>query len=386
MRGFSCTFACVLFILTFWSGALALPRFALMAGAKCGSCHVNPTGGQIRTDYGLSYGMDALPLRTGKGEGDDAGFTFNPKLSENFTIGADFRRQFIIEQTGGASAFHLMTMSLYGSVQLQKRLVFFFKQDLVNETYGALGGPEVFIVAKILPGGWYVKGGDFLPDYGWRLDDHTAYVRGGDLGFLPGFAGHAGLIFLPNYKDIGMEFGGYAGGFFITAGVFSGSGNTQKIYFENDKAYSAKIEYSGNIESVNFRLGASGYGYKSYKMGGIHAGLGTADVALLGEVDVTHNTIDPFAVPSPGDINESGRAMAAYGELDIRAVQGVWFTGKYDVFDPIRGVTGDALKRLTIGMEFFPYPFVEFRPQYRLAMETPSIDNNTGLVQLHVWF
>ncbi|MBI3189558.1 MAG: hypothetical protein HYZ33_02805, partial [Ignavibacteriales bacterium] len=44
------------------SSSFAIPRFALMTGAKCGACHVNPTGGQMRTEYGSSFSVDALPI------------------------------------------------------------------------------------------------------------------------------------------------------------------------------------------------------------------------------------------------------------------------------------------------------------------------------------
>lgn len=387
MRGFAVIVVAMLCILS-WTEAPALPRFALVAGAKCASCHVNPTGGQMRNDYGLTFGMDNLPMRTTKAEGPEAedAFSFSPKISDNITLGADFRAQLIVEQESLKSSIHLMTMSLYGSIQLQKKLTLYFKQDIANPEYDVLQGPEVYLLAKVLPGAWYIKAGDFLPDYGWRLDDHSAYVRGGDLGFLPGATGHHGLLFFPNYKDIGLEIGGQTGGLFVAAGLYSGTGNNRKIYFETAKAYAMKIEYGGNIDALNFRLGASGYGFRAYKMGGVHLGLGTQDVAFLGEIDFTHSTLIPYALPSPGAVNPAGNAMAAYGELDIRAMQGIWLIGKFDVFDPVRGVASDEIKRLTVGLEFFPYPFVELRPQYRFAMETPSIDNNQGLVQMHVWF
>jgi hypothetical protein len=391
MRGKVLAIAGIAMLLACAGSARALPRFALMTGAKCASCHVNPTGGQMRTDYGLTFGMEKLPMMmsTSDTAGDDA-FTFNPKLSENVSIGADYRSQFLYDQESQTSSFHMMTMSLYGSIRLQKKLTFSFKQDLANPGYSNLSGPELFLLAKVLPGGWYIKGGDFLPDYGWRLDDHTAYVRGGDLGTLPGYPKYVqrGLFFLPDYKDIGFEVGGPAGPLLITAGVFNGTGNVAKLYFEKGKAVVAKIEYSGGggADALNYRIGVSGYSFRSYKLGGVHAGLGTADFALLGEIDFTHNSLSPYDLPAASAVDPDGRSMAAYGELDVRATQGVWLTGKYDVFDPARGVTGDALKRVTVGLELFPLPFVEVRPQYRIAMETPSVDNNTGLVQMHVWF
>jgi len=42
--------------------SLALPRFAARTGAKCQSCHVDPTGGEMRQAFGVQYGRDQLPV------------------------------------------------------------------------------------------------------------------------------------------------------------------------------------------------------------------------------------------------------------------------------------------------------------------------------------
>ncbi|MBI5215328.1 MAG: hypothetical protein HY960_06205 [Ignavibacteriae bacterium] len=373
------------------SSTLAIPRFALMTGAKCGACHTNPTGGQMRTEYGSSFSVDALPIAAHK----DDEFTFNPKLTDNITIGGDFRTQFLFDFADngtdgkGKTSFHAMTATLYGSIQLAKKIYFYYKQDFLNPNYGSYSGPEVYGLAKILPGNGYVKAGVFLPDYGWRLDDHTSYTRGGDVGVFGSGLFNNGLLFAPNYKDIGIEAGSFFGDLFVTAAVFNGTGDASKVVLSKAKAYTMKVEYTGKADELNFRIGASGYGFKSYKMGGIHAGLAYGDIVISGEVDWTHHRI----FPSPFQpVKEDVNMMAAYAEVDYRAMQGLWFTGKFDMFDPLAGIEDDdlsttnSLKRLTIGLEYYPFSFVELRPQYRVVMEKPSVDNDQALVQLHLWF
>jgi hypothetical protein len=379
----------------------ALPRFALMTGTRCASCHVNPTGGQMRNEYGLSFSQDRLPLEGLK----DSSFAFSNKLNDNISIGADYRGQFIYDMstssdlttdplgqtTTGKSSFHSMTASIYASVRLSKKITFSLRQDLINVTFHDLGGPEVFVLARVLPGNWYIKGGDFLPEYGWRLDDHTAFTRGGNIGTISGLPPNAGLIFRPNYKDVGVELGGNLGSLSVTAGLFNGNGNTGPVGFSTEKAYVGKIEQVGSLSSLNYRVGISGYGYKSFKMAGITAGFGTEEVVLMGEFDLTHHAINVTASNVP--VDEGVNQMAAYAELDLRALQGIWVTGKFDIFDPQQGIADDdvspstnSVKRVTMGLEIFPYSFIEIRPQYRLNIETPGVSNDQILVQTHVWY
>ena len=371
--------------------SLALPRFALMMGAKCGSCHVNPTGGQMRNEYGITFSTDKVPLEALR----DSEFIFSSKLNDNISIGGDYRGQFFYDDASKTTTFQSMTGSLYGSIRLSRKATFFFKQDIVNGTYGGwfggtYGGTEAFGIIRPFSGSSYLKGGIFLPDYGWRLDDHTAYTRGGDLGFFQGSGSHPGLIFVPNYKDIGIEVGGYVESFSVTAGLFNGTGHMAPLDPSKDKAYVGKVEYVGLLSSVNVRLGVSGYGFMSYKMGGVNLGLATGDVVFLGEVDWTHNRLNPLFDPyssigSP--VTESVKSMASYAEADFRMVQGLWLVGKFDMFDPQQGISDDELKRATLGFELFPYSFVEFRPEYRLILGSAGAsDNSQFLIQSHFWF
>ena len=44
----------------------SLPRFSLEESASCMSCHINPTGGAMRNDYGSNvYTLDELLLENG---------------------------------------------------------------------------------------------------------------------------------------------------------------------------------------------------------------------------------------------------------------------------------------------------------------------------------
>jgi hypothetical protein len=79
----------LLLIAAISNGASALPRFASRTGSKCQSCHVDPSGGEMRQTFGVQYGRDRLPV-PGWG-GDSPAEDFSNIVANVLGVGADFR-------------------------------------------------------------------------------------------------------------------------------------------------------------------------------------------------------------------------------------------------------------------------------------------------------
>lgn len=390
MKHFLLKSFCFSMITLLTQSAFALPRFALLTGSQCQSCHVDPTGGRMRNFTGFNYGKDELPIRATRSD-----FDVSPKLSDNVSIGADFRTQYLYDGFSETTSFQAMTATLYGSLVVGKKISIYYKQDIINGTYvqttrGYLSGTEAFGLLRILPKNSYIKAGLFYPAYGLRLDDHTSYIRGGNLGFLGGHHFNTGLPWVPNYKDIGIEVGAYLGKAFVTAAILNGTGNDRAIDIGRTtiKAYAARLEYIERLRDVGVMIGGSYYNYGGLTLHGIYGGIGYNIITISGEVDWTKNL----------ERYRGLKSLAAYAEANVKAIDGLWLVAKFDYFDGDREKDDqptprgqklpprtNSFKRYTFGVEFFPYSFVEVRPQYRINSETTSIDNNEFLIQFHFW-
>jgi len=366
-----------LFLFLFVSESYSLPRYALEMGGTCADCHVNPTGGLMRNTSGWQFGKNVLPIERPSKE-----FPMSDKLNENIQFGLDFRGNGLLYMTDSTSRidFQRMTGSVYTNVDLSEKISVFARYDFIWQIWEAYG------IVHILPNDGYIKGGSFVPNYGIRLDDHTAYTRGGDLGIITPGASKRGLIFDPRYVESGVEVGQYISDFvFITASV--GNPRSPNV-FAADPTYTANVEFYPTVSDVAalmlggslsiFRqqvFSGSAIKYQQVQMYGGYAGIGFGDLTLMVEYDIANNYV-----------KQDSASNALMIEAAYRLVKGVEAVVRYDRFDPLTSREKDDISRLIVGFEIHPFSFTEIRPQYRFQMEDPSIKNDTFLIQFHLWY
>ena len=154
--------------------ARAEPYLAVQQGYKCGSCHVNPTGGGLRNDFGTVFTENVLPANT-----LPANFpVWTGAVLERLRLGADLRAsdtQTDVPDQPTDRTRRIDQIRAYGDLSLIKdRLEYYLDEGLAPgdarpiEYYGRYSDPAH---------GWYAKGGQFYVPFGWRLQDNTAFVR-----------------------------------------------------------------------------------------------------------------------------------------------------------------------------------------------------------------
>ena len=356
--------------LFFLSELSALPRFSLRGGGgDCMGCHVNPTGGVLRNRSGWSFGKNVLPMIS---PSDD--FKMSNMIGDNIQIGMDLRGQTLLMMTSDRKRidFQRMSGSIYTGLALSENINVVTRYDFVQQIWEAYG------VLHILPNNSYIKGGVFQPNYGIRLDDHTAYTRGGDMGLLSNSV--AGLIYDPFHTQSGVEAGFYFGEEFVLLTLSAGS--PPGPLFRDDPVYTASLKLQPSIgDDAAMFAGAS---YTTFRrsptmpvvnMYGGYAGFGIGNFTLMGEYDMAS---DYAAIDT-----ETSALMI---EAAYRIIKGLEAVVRLDRFDPVTDVEEDELTRVVIGFEIFPYSFIEIRPQYRIQMEEPSVDNDSAVIQFHIWY
>jgi hypothetical protein len=352
------------------SNVNALPRFALQQKDKCSGCHINPTGGTIRNENGFFFGKNVVSMISPR----DEDFKLSPKISPSLTYGFDYRTQYLYSGESKRSDFQEMTGSMYLSAALSQKIDVVARYDFVNRIWEGYG------IAKILPNDSYIKAGSFVPYYGIRLDDHTAYTRGGDYGLLFSKGIAQGLIYNPLYMEAGVELGAnITDNVLVTASV--GKPKAHSL-FSLDPSYTLRMECNHTIDKVQLMFGASAANFKTdnftsvlnSNMYGGFAGIGFKRLSLMGEYDIAN------------DYMESGaKTTALMIEASYQLIIGLDAVVRYDRLDT--GLTtGDTkFSHVVLGFEFFPYSFIELRPQYRIntAGDTSS---NAFVLQFHFWY
>lgn len=182
----------VLFCLVISS--LAEPYMAMRSGMKCAQCHFNRSGGGLRTAFGNAYAQNVLPMQFLETKLAPEAFTGD--LSEFVTVGANFRMdQEVSLKYSGTNPNNNQKVSASKTESLKytesnvytqfklipQHLSFYFDYDFYDKN-----NREMFVIFEGLPYNSYLKAGNTLSPYGFRLLDDDAFIRGPGTGYSYG--------------------------------------------------------------------------------------------------------------------------------------------------------------------------------------------------------
>lgn len=351
----------------------ALPRFASRTGFACQSCHVNPTGGGMRTPLGTSYGREDLPVKSWQNQFELT--DFSTQLNDFLSYGVDFRFLAFYQQKDkpdeSRASFFPMQADVYFNFAVSKKINLF-----VNPAFGPFQRYEIFGIAKVLPENGYIKLGRFTPPYGLRLDDHTSYVRD-----ATPFRNNSG-------QQTGLEVGFSPGGIYLMGALTNGvSGDRDS---KVAKAVISRAEGRFAVGPLHTSLGISTYnevtGPTRINLLGAFATFSLFEkLTLLANVQRIEGNSQLMSISSDRNQRNANartlKQLAVMVEADYQLVEGLDLKLMYDFFDPDTDFKTGIASRYSAGFEFFPFPGVEVRPLYRRTNDT-IIDRSVDDVHL----
>ena len=365
----------------------AVPRFSLRTGAPCGLCHVDPTGGGMRNDYGRNvYAVDRLPL---KGVGLPEGAPpFDGRVSGALALGSDVRLLYQHIERPDASqpridSFYLMEASLYAAADLWDVVTLYLAPSFYGSESVYFEANGVFHIPWA---GMYVKLGQFTAPYGLKIPNHSSFFR-------------KSMGFNVRDKEVGVELGINPGPVTFQVAAFNGISDAVDSDWDENflKGVSARLSYILNTRWLKMELGASGYynmagnapeddpsgedtRVEDLKAGGF-AGLSLGRFTWLGEMDYWRRDDRSAAFPVG--------QLFSYQELAFLAIQGLDILFTYELWDPDVEVSGDAVHRVGGGLELYVWPYSEVDLMYRysLADERNDMANvHEAIVVAHFFF
>lgn len=340
--------------------ASAEPFLMVRSGAKCNDCHVNQTGGGMRTAFAhihahdILHDLQLLPIPKGVER-------FDPQLHSHVRIGTDVRirdtmlfedkpnKQGDVRNNRAwrkyltSNDFDVPQARFYALVDLWPEVASLY----VDESFsGGAENRELFGMFRgFLPYDTYFKGGRFYPTFGLRPQDDAAFIRSA-----------VGYTF--QNPDEGIEIGFAPGPFFLAMDVTDGiEGDTDVAYNINGYTLIDELPVVQNV------LAGMSYARQSNKrwVMGWYGGANIWKFSGIGEFDY----IDDRTL---GSLPARDK-FAAYAELNFLMFDWLNARGTFNFLD----VAGDRNRtQYTIGLEPFIDKFFQPRIQYRINNGPPS--------------
>jgi len=353
----------------------AEPYLAVRTGFKCGVCHVNPTGGGKRTEFGSTYSQttlaaERLDLTTGKavpaaGAGSEPA-VWTGKLNDHLAIGSDLRANLqgtLVPNNPSTVAFDQTRAQVYLEVKpIVDRLTIYLDERVAP---GAATNRETYAMLWFANKSVYVKAGRMFVPFGLRIEDDTAFIRQ-----------VTGTNF--NSSDDGVEGGLELGPWSVNVSVTNGAGGGAET--NRGKLISSLATYVQPDWRVGASASANYNGDADRRMQSAFAGLRTGIVSWLAS-----------GVYITDDGTPTGRLKqwATLVEGNVEVAKGHNLKLTYEYYDPDTDLEEDHRERFSVVWEYVPFQFTQFRAGVRKSHGIPQNDaqNATELfLQWHAFF
>lgn len=351
----------------------ALPRFAVDSGVSCMECHVNPTGGGMRNEFGAEYyGRTVLPMRTYQQDQRLDGYSTS--LNDFIRTGTNFRTLMLYEdiEDDNYSTFWQMQGDIYISMQATRDLLFYIDIGLYQ-------GFEIFGLLDIPSIDSYVKVGRYIPAYGIRMDDHNVYTRSGAPGIVS-------VPFGERSEDTGIEFGYNSDNTTLSLGLFNGNpggGLVSAFADESINAVALRGEFRfPSDEGLNSFIGGSLYRNKRTAFEtinyGVFGGIGSErNFNLLGELMFVSRKTPPDA--------SADNFLLFFTEFNYLIRQGIDAKIQYSLGTGEVADQTQTRHAIGVGAELFFLPGLELRPLYRLHFSDELPNFSEFILMFHIF-
>lgn len=342
--------------------AHAEPYLAVQMGLKCGQCHVNPTGGGLRTAFGDTFAQTLLPAL----HIDTSIDNWTGQLGPYVRAGGDLRYDASVTQVPQASSvqqFELEQTRVYLEADVIPGRLLAYVDELVAP--GNALNREAYLTYWSASHDWYVKAGQMYLPFGLRLQDQTAFIL---------TTTGINMTEPDQAVEFGWERGHWDAQLAISNGAAGGHVNS------DGKQFSSQVAFVESRWRVGIAANRNDQPAGAKNDFGIFGGLRTGPISWLAQAEAT----DDQSIA-----NGQGKQLATLLEANWLIARGNNLKVTEEFLNPNRAVPNGEETRWSLIYELTPIQFVQIRAGFRWNDGIPQYNfehQRLYFIQLHGYF